>query len=135
MEHKAKGGPIAVETWAAALWKDLRVKAAWPIAAEQLAVLKTFKSSTATGTASTESSASAMDAGFELFARFFKETVAAETVSDGIPPAKSWEELAANKRWTPAQLKKAQSVRGKLNVPRERFRQNQGGAYLSAGQK
>ena len=78
---------MALDTWTTALWKDSRVKAAWPVTAEQLAVLKTFKSSTATGTASTESSASAMDAGFELFARFFKETVAAETVSDGIPPA------------------------------------------------
>jgi hypothetical protein len=44
-----------------------------------------------------------------------------QSVLHGIPPAVPWNELVAKKKWTSAQLKKAQHVRGKLNVPRERF--------------
>ena len=51
----------------------------------------------------------------------------------GIPPAKPWNELAEKKRWTPAQLKKAQEVRGKLNVPHERFQIGAAGEFFWAG--
>jgi hypothetical protein len=67
------------------------------------------------------------------FARFLKETVNDESVPAGIPPAVPWDDLAAKKKWTSAQLKKAQAVRGKLNVPRERFRQTEDGQYIWAG--
>ena len=74
-----------------------------------------------------------LDSSFEAFGKFLKETVADESVSAGIPPAVSWDELAAKKKWTSAQLKKAQAVRGKLNVPRERFRQTEDGELIWAG--
>ena len=64
---------------------------------------------------------------------FLKETVNDESVLAGIPPARSWDELAAKKKWTSPQLKKAQAVRGKLNVPREWFRQIGDGQYIWAG--
>ena len=67
------------------------------------------------------------------FARFLKETVNDESVPAGILPAIPWDELAAKKKWTSTQLKKAQSVRGKLNVPRERFQQTEDGQYIWAG--
>jgi hypothetical protein len=75
----------------------------------------------------------ALDASYESFTKFLKETVADETVPAGIPPAVSWDDLAAKKKWTTAQLKKAQTVRGKLNVPRERFQQTEDGEFVWAG--
>src|ERR1039458_8735580 len=62
-------------------------------------------------------------ASFDAFAKFLKATVADKPAPAGIPPAVPWDDLAAKKKWTSAQLKKAAAVRGKLNVPRERFRQ------------
>ena len=62
------------------------------------------------------------------FTRFFRDTVNDETVPDGIPPAVPWEQLE-KKMKVPNQAK---SVRGKLNVPRERFR-SRDGTYLWAG--
>ena len=63
------------------------------------------------------------DDSYTAFERFFRETVLGQSVPNGIPPAKPWNELAERNKWTSAQLKKAQAVRGKLNVPRERFQQ------------
>lgn len=56
-----------------------------------------------------------------------------QSVAHGIPPAVPWDQLAAKKQWLPAQLKKAQSVRGKLNVPRERFQQMSPTQFVWAG--
>ena len=72
-------------------------------------------------------------ASFDAFEKFLKATVADETVPAGIPPAVPWDDLAAKKKWTSAQLKKAAAVRGKLNVPRERFRQTEDGEFFWAG--
>ena len=69
-----------------------------------------------------------MDASSTAFARFFRDTVNDETVPDGIPPAVPWEELE-KKMKVP---KQAKNVRGKLNVPRERFRLRDDG-YIWAG--
>lgn len=66
---------------------------------------------------------------------FLKETVTGESVAHGIPPAVSWDELAAKKEWKPAELKKAQAVRGKLNVPRERFWQMEDTRFVWAGKQ
>ncbi len=41
--------------------------------------------------------------------------------------------LGREEKWTTAQLKKEQSVRGKLNVSRERFRQGEEGGFTWAG--
>lgn len=70
---------------------------------------------------------------FEAFAKFLKETVTDESVPSGIPPALPWDDLAAKKKWKPAELKKGQAVRGKLNVPRERFRQDEDKLFAWAG--
>jgi hypothetical protein len=52
-----------------------------------------------------------------------------ETVPEGIPPAVSWDQLE-KKRKIPAKVK---SIRGKLNVPRERFHLTSDGRYVWAG--
>ena len=62
------------------------------------------------------------------FTRLFPDTVNDETVPHVMPQAVPWDELE-KKMKVPNQ---AESVRGKLNVPRERFR-SCGGSYLWAG--
>jgi len=130
LEHKAKGGPLELGAWTVALWKDPRIQAAWPVVAEALHQVGQFKFD---ASEKEGKELIALDPGYEAFAKFLKETVSDESVPAGIPPAIPWDDLAAKKKWTPAQLKKAQSVRGKLNVPRERFRQTEDGDYLWAG--
>ena len=136
LEHKANGGPIGPDAWTAALWKDSRIQAAWPVAAEAMAQVEAWKQeakATAEGADKIANRRSPIANPAEAFARFLKETVNDESVPAGIPPAIPWDDLAAMKKWTSAQLKKAQAVRGKLNVPRERFRQTEDGQYIWAG--
>lgn len=135
LENKADGGPVDLSAWATALWKDKRIQAAWPVVAEALAQLETFKCRAAAERAGAEPALPGLvaEASFEPFARFFKRTVTDESVPAGIPPAVSWDELAARQTWTAAQLKKAQAVRGKLNVPRERFWQTENREFVWAG--
>ena len=40
LEHKKNGGPVELDDWAAAIWKDSRVQSAWPVAAENYALLE-----------------------------------------------------------------------------------------------
>ena len=54
-----------------------------------------------------------------------------ETVPERIPPAVPWDQLE-KKRKIPAKVK---SIRGKLNVPRERFHLTSDGRYLWAGKQ
>jgi hypothetical protein len=54
-------------------------------------------------------------------------------VAHGIPSAVPWDQLAAKNKWASAQLKTAQAVRGKLNVPRERFQQMSPMHFVWAG--
>ena len=54
-----------------------------------------------------------------------------ETVPEGIPPTVPWDHLE-KKRKLPAKVK---SIRGKLNVPRERFHLTSDGRYLWAGKE
>jgi hypothetical protein len=61
------------------------------------------------------------------FARKFKEVVEEETVPEGFPFGIDYDKL---KRTATAKLKK---VRGKLNVPRERFHSVGNGGYKWAG--
>ena len=60
-----------------------------------------------------------------------RESFRGETVPDGIPPAAPWEQLE-KKRKIPAKVK---SIRGKLNVPRERFHLTSDGRYRWAGKE
>jgi hypothetical protein len=115
----------------AALWKDTRIQAAWPVAADCLHRVGQWKYEHAENRDAKKGPRLADD--YEAFVKFFKETVNDESVPAGIPPAIPWDDLAAKKKWTTAQLKKAQAVRGKLNVPRERFRQTVDGEFIWAG--
>jgi len=126
LEHKAKGGPLALDGWTIALWQDARVAAAWPVVAGSIAEVERGKSE-ASGKAAKKPIEA--DASAKAFDKFFRETVNAETVPDGIPPAVPWEELEK----TMTVLKQAVKVHGKLNVPRERFRVKADGTYLWAG--
>ncbi len=105
LEHKKDGGPIELADWAQALWRDERV---------QVAVKAVAPTS----------------AGIAAFTDLLKSVVEEETVPDGIPFAKPWEELEKKKL---AGLAKARKIRGKLNVPRERFHVVSRGVYNWAG--
>lgn len=101
------------------------IQAAWPIIADALSQVEAWKLESK---GSNPSSPPKPDASSSAFTRFFRDTVNDETVPEGIPPAVPWEELE-KKMKVP---KQAKNVRGKLNVPRERFRLRDGN-YLWAG--
>jgi type I restriction-modification system DNA methylase subunit len=122
LEHKAKGGPIGLDGWTAALWKDERIQAAWPVVVDAVAEIDTYKTSV-------NGNKSKIDASSYAFARFFRELLKDETVPEGIPYAVPWDQLE-KKGKIPAKTK---SIRGKLNVPRERFHLTSDGRYLWAG--
>ena len=107
LEHKANGGPVSLGRWAAALWDDERVQAAVEVAE---------------GKAVTPSA----------FARLFKSVVVESTVPDWIPPAMAWTQVEKKFKKVPAQ---ARRIRGRLNVPRERFRLTADGSYVWAGKE
>jgi hypothetical protein len=106
LEHKKDGGPAELSAWAQGLWRDTRIQAAVEVVHPSLA-------------------------GPEGFMRLLKEKVEGESVPDGIPFAKPWEEL--EKKHAQAELNKARKIRGKLNVPRERFHLVSKGFYKWAG--
>jgi hypothetical protein len=125
LEHKAKGGPLSLDVWASALASDPRVEAAWPVVAEALHQVEVWKIES---NDKKPKKLPTLDASTVAFTRFFRDTVNDETVPDGIPAAVPWEEL--DKKLTIP--KQAKNIRGKLNVPRERFRLRNTG-YLWAG--
>lgn len=131
LENKGGGGPLNVDEWTRALWKDKRIEAAWPIVAVAIREVELWKFENAKNKDAKQ--APRLGDSYESFARFLKETINEESVPDGIPSATPWDILAAKKKWTSAQLKKAQAVRGKLNVPRERFRTTTDGNFVWAG--
>jgi hypothetical protein len=69
------------------------------------------------------------DASQPVFAKAFKALVKDQSVPENIPYAVTWENLD-KKMNVPNAVK---SLRGKLNVPRERFRTNADGLYIVAG--
>jgi hypothetical protein len=107
LEKKKNGGPVALDQWTAALQQDPRVQAAWGVAREALERLGKRAD----------------------FDRYFSALVKEQTVPDDIPAAVPWDELE-KKRKIPAAVKR---IRGKLNVPRERFRVTASGGYVWAG--
>lgn len=109
LEKKARGGPISLETWTTALASDPRIQAAFEVYTE-IGV------------------DNAKDA--RPFVKVFKEIVDGETVPEGIPFAVSWEELEKKGVRVPTKVK---TLRGRLNVPRERFRLRGKDEYLWAG--
>ena len=118
--------------WTAALWADERVQAAWPVAAENYSLLEFDKARTKAeeqGDPVPERPKSKTDPA--TFARQFKAIIEEETVPEGFEFGTEYEELARRlKKELPAKLKK---VRGKLNVPRERFHSVGKAQYKWAG--
>lgn len=123
LEKKSRNGAATIDQWAAALWNDSRVQAAWSVVAESIHRLDLWKreqKSKPTGALPT------LDDSPAAFSRFFKATVKEQTVPEGIPYAVPYDKIRVN---VPAQVKK---IRGKLNVPRERFRVTEDGLYRVA---
>jgi hypothetical protein len=133
LEHKGKGGPIALPDWAAALFKDARVAAAWPVIADAIYEVEKYKWDALDDEKKETRRKPKSDDSYTAFERFFRDVVLDQSVAHGIHPAIPWNELAGKKKWTVAQLKNAQRVRGKLNVPRERFQQMSPTHFVWAG--
>lgn len=132
LENKKDGGPVEVEPWADALWRDSRIQAAWPVAAEQYAFLENEKArekAEANGEPTPVPVTPFTDAAG--FRREFKQIIEGETVPAGFPFAIPYSDLEKKlRKKAPEKLKK---VRGKLNVPRERFHRHDDGTYSWAG--
>jgi type I restriction-modification system DNA methylase subunit len=149
LEHKKNGGPVELDDWAAALWKDPRVQAAWPVAAENYALLEYEKAKAKAeengepdpappagrGAAEFVGASSAGPIGpgpnaVRPYTAAFKRIIDDETVPEGIPFAVPYDELESRKiKISP----KVKSIRGKLNVPRERFHLRGRTTYFWAG--
>ena len=117
---------MTLDAWSAALWSDARVRAAWPVIADAITQVELHKIELGGKKPKKQPEADASPA---AFARYFRGTIGDETVPEGIPPAVPWEEL--EKKMTVP--KHAMAVRGKLNVPRERFRVRNDGTCIWAG--
>jgi hypothetical protein len=153
LEHKKNGGPVELDDWAAAIWKDSRVQAAWPVAAENYALLE-YEKAMAKAEANGEpvpappagrnaARQGLVGAGLGpalgqgthegcpyAFLKTFKRIIDDETVPEDIPFAVPYDELENRKiKISP----KVKSIRGKLNVPRERFHLRGRTTYLWAG--
>ncbi len=107
LENKTKGHTEFLSSWAEFLRRDKRIQAALEAVAPT----------------------SASGAGFEAL---LKAVVDEETVPAAIPFAEPWDKLE-KKGLAKAALNKAKHVRGKLNVPRERFHLVSKGVYKWAG--
>ncbi|MCI0488330.1 MAG: hypothetical protein L0229_17205, partial [Blastocatellia bacterium] len=121
--EKRKRDGTALEEWTDDIWDDERIQAAWAVAAEAIHRLELWKreqKEKQTGRPPM------LDASFAAFSKFFKQTVKEQTVPEGIPFAVPYEKIQSG---VSAQVKK---IRGKLNVPRERFRLTAEGLYRVA---
>lgn len=128
LEHKVKGGPLGMDAWSAALWADSRVRNAWPVVADAITLVEVHKLEEG-GKKPAKMPEADHSAG--AFAKCFRAIIADESVPEGIPPAVPWEQL--EERMTVP--KKARDVRGKLNVPRERFNLRKNNYYVWAGKR
>jgi hypothetical protein len=105
LEHKTPNHTVFLSEWAELLRRDKRIQAAVEVVAPS-------------------------SAGIAGFTGLLKSVVEAESVPEGIPFAKPWDELEKKKL---EGLAKARKIRGKLNVPRERFHLVSKGVYKWAG--
>jgi hypothetical protein len=125
LEKKKAGGPVALDDWTAALLKDSRVAAAWPVVSEAVHRLELWKlQQKAAGKA--VKLAPVLDASGTAFASYFKSLVKEQCVPEDIPFAVSYDKIK------PPVPKHVQRIRGKLNVPRERFHVTADGNYRVA---
>ena len=120
VENKKGGGPAELDEWIAALWSDEQVQAAWPVVAENYGLLGFDKAR-----AKTEQQGDPVPerpkpkADRATFARQFKTIIEEETVPEGFEFGTEYGALEKKLgKKIPPKLAK---VRGKLNVPRERF--------------
>jgi hypothetical protein len=132
LEHKTQDGPAETADWAQAVWKDKRVQAAWPVAAEQYAFLDHEKArEKAEDERPPIPAPPKTSTDFLGFSRKFRQLIDEETVPAGFPFGTDYEQVAKSlHKPIPPQLKK---VRGKLNVPRERFHLIAADQYQWAG--
>lgn len=107
LENRKGGRPASIDEWTAALAADSRVQAAWSVVGEALVRLGRRAD----------------------FDRYFSALVKEQSVPENIPFAVPWDKLP-NSLAVPAS---AVRIRGKLNVPRERFRTKPDGTYIWAG--
>ncbi|HUV14149.1 MAG TPA: hypothetical protein VMY18_10920, partial [Acidobacteriota bacterium] len=107
LEIKKAGGPTSLQEWTQAIASDARVAAAWEVVSDALTRLGRHSD----------------------FTKYFADLIKRQSVPNDIPFAVPWEELE-KKRKIPAAVKR---LRGKLNVPRERFRVTAAGEYIWAG--
>jgi hypothetical protein len=114
--------PVSFDKWEEALWKDTRIHAAWLVIAEAQHRLEFWKNEQKKATGRPL----ALDPSHAAFRKFFKALVKEQTVPEGIPFGIPFDKL---KTKVSAQVK---SIRGKLNVPRERFNLTEGGLYRVA---
>jgi hypothetical protein len=114
--------PVSFDNWEGALWKDTRIQVAWPVIAEAQHRLEFWKNEQKKATGRPP----ALDPSHAAFTKFFKALVKEQTVPEGIPFGIPFDKL---KTKVSAQVK---SIRGKLNVPRERFNVTEGGLYRVA---
>jgi hypothetical protein len=132
LENKKHGGPVEIAQWTSALWSDARVQAVWPVAAENYALLEYEKAKERAEVDGEPAPAPPPAAEDPVdFAKAFKRIIDDETVPEDIPWATPYEELEKKRKSkVPA---KVRSIRGKLNVPRERFHVRGKTEYLWAG--
>jgi hypothetical protein len=132
LENEANGGPVELDAFVAALWKDPRIQAGWPVAAEQQAFLEYEKArEKAEAEEDTPPPPPKPVADRASFARDFKRIIDDETVPENLPWAVPFDELEKKRKLKiPAKVK---SIRGQLNVPRERFHLRGRTMYLWAG--
>ena len=132
LEHKKAGGPVELIEWTSTLWKEAQVQAAWPVASERYAYVEhelACEKARKKGEPAPTRRPAAIE--FSGFARKFKQAIEEETVPDGFPFGIDYDDLKKRlKKDIPAKLK---NVRGKLNVPRERFHLVGPGQYKWAG--
>ncbi|MDO8578011.1 MAG: hypothetical protein Q7R50_02400 [Dehalococcoidales bacterium] len=107
LEKQRNGGPVSLREWTAAIWQDGRVQAGWEGVRGILG----------------------LSAERDEFSRHFSTLIKDQTVPVNIPFAIPWEAIEGD---VPASAKR---IRGKLNVPRERFRINDSGEYVWAGKR
>jgi hypothetical protein len=108
------------------------MQAAWPVAVEQYVLLDHEEKREEPGEKRGPIPVRPMiEVDFFNFARTFRKIIEEETVPAGFPFGVSYDSLAEKlKKEIPAKVKK---VRGKLNIPRERFHSIGAGQYQWAG--
>ncbi len=117
-----RGDAVSFDKWAAELWKDTRIRAAWPVIAEAQHRLELWKNEQKKNSGRPL----VLDPSPSAFTKFFKALVKDQTVPEGIPFGIPYDKL---KTKVTAHVK---SIRGKLNVPRERFHVTAAGFYRVA---